>query len=139
MATSLFDDKQTQPTAPMRNEALKDAAPLWDRLCAHILTHHQTLPPEWKFYSKKAGWTYVFRQKKRALCYLIPCDGFFMVALVFSNNAVQEALLAPIGKELIVRIKQAPQYAEGRSFFADVSSGEDLEAVYTLLRIKDAH
>ena len=137
MATSIFDDKTTIPDDGMVDVILADTKTLWDKVKSHVDENYSGLDKEWKFYSKKSGWSLVFKQKKRTLFYFVPCKGYFMIALVFGEKAEKAAIQSPISDHIKESISAATAYVEGKSFFVDVKEEKDIESIFTLLKIKE--
>jgi len=137
MATSIFDNKAVIPDDAMVDTVLADMKPFWDAVKAHVAENYRGIMQSWKYYSKKAGWSLVFKAKDRTLFYFIPCDGYFRIALVFGEKAVSAAKQSSIPEHIKETISAAAAYVEGKSFFVDVKNEADVEPVLTLLRIKD--
>lgn len=139
MATSIFDVKAQMPNDNNITEALGSAKELWDKLEAHIFKNYQDTKTEWKFYSKKAGWSYIIKSGKRTLLYLIPQDGYFKITFVFGEKAVTEAKKANLPESILHSIEEAMPYVEGRSFMIEVRGKEDIEISKILLMIKESN
>jgi len=137
MATSIFDVKEQIPDDNNIAEVLGSAKKLWDTLKTHIFENYKGVKDEWKFYSKKSGWTLVFKKKSRTLLYFIPCKEYFKVFFVFGENAINASKISLLPEQILKRIFEATTYVEGTSFDVDVKNEQDLESVYTLLKIKD--
>jgi len=138
MATSIFDNKAITPTEDMVSFAIGESKPLWDNLQSHVDENYQGLTNEWKMYSKKSGWNLVFKQKKRTLFYFVPCDNHFIIAFVLSEKAVETALQSLISEKSKAEIQDADICAMGHSFFVYVRTKQDLDDVFTLLKIKES-
>jgi len=136
MATSIFDDKAVVPNDDMANAAIADTKSLWDKLKSHVTENYPGLSSEWKMYSKKAGWSLVFKKAKRTLFYFVPCENHFIIAFVLGEKAVETALKSPISEKAKAEISDADICAMGHSFFVYVRNEQDLEDVFTLLKIK---
>jgi len=137
MATSIFDEKAIVPNDEMVGTVLADTNGLWNELKSHIMENYKGVNQEWKFYSKKAGWSLVFKQNKRTLFYFVPCSGYFMIALVFGAKAEKVAEQSSIPENIKKTIASATSYVEGKSFFVIMKNKEDLETALTLIKIKD--
>ena len=137
MAASIFDDKATIPNDAMVDTVIANTNGLWNTLKSHVLISYPGINQEWKFYSKKAGWSLVFKQNKRTLFYFVPCGGYFMIAFVLSEKAEKIAEQSSIPEHIKKIIASAASYVEGKSFFVDVKDEKDLEPVFTLLKIKE--
>ena len=136
MATSMFDDKAITPTDDMVDLAIGESKPLWDKLQSYVEENYQGLLSEWKMYSKKSGWNLVFKQKKRTLFYFVPCNNHFIIAFVLGEKAVETALQSPISEKAKAEVGEADICAMGHSFFVYVKAEQDLDDVFTLLKIK---
>ena len=137
LATSIFDEKAQMPDDNNITEELSNTRKLWDTLESYIFENYECVKSEWKFYSKKSGWTLVFKKKSRALLYLIPCKGYFKAFFVFGEKALNAAKNTPLPERIVKSILEAATYVEGTSFDVDIKNKQDLESVYVLLKIKD--
>ena len=136
MSTSVFSDKAVMPSESMLRAALAGAKALWDDLDAMITQSHKDVKKEWKCYSKKAGWSLLFKEQKRTLLYFVPQEGYFKVWFVFGDRAAQAAKQAALPKHVIEAIESAASHVEGRLFSVDVKETKDLHTVRMLLEIK---
>ncbi|MDR0767509.1 MAG: DUF3788 domain-containing protein [Methanosarcinales archaeon] len=137
MATSIFDDKAAIPNDEMVGAVLADTNAFWEKLKSYVIENYPGISQDWKFYSKKAGWSLVFKQKSRTLFYFVPCHEYFMIAFVLGEKAAKTAEQSSISEHIKKTIAAATPYVEGKSFFVDVKNEKDLESVYTLLKIKE--
>jgi len=137
MATSIFDDKAIEPNDAMVEMALADTMPLWNKLQDHIAENYSGLISEWKMYTKKSGWSLVFRKAKRTLFYFVPCENHFIIAFVLGEKAVKIALDSPISQKTRDEIADADSCAMGHSFYVYIKNEEDLSDIKTLLKIKE--
>ena len=137
MATSIFDNKATIPNEEMVATALADTNELWDRLQSHVKEHYQVTSRDWKFYSKKAGWTLRITGEKRNLIFFSPNDDYFLVTVNMSVKVSKIVLDLDISDTTKKLIKEAKPYAEGLSILIEVKKEEDLEDIKTILNIRD--
>ena len=138
MATSIFDDKAIVPNDSMVDDAIADRKPLWDKMKSHVAENYQNISQEWKMYSKKAGWSLVFKQGKRTLFYFVPCENHFIIAFVLGEKAVSTAMQLSLSASTKEAISDADVCAMGHSFFVFVKSGQDMEDVIAILKVKEA-
>ncbi len=136
MAASLFHEKAIMPNDSMVAAVLNDKKEVWDLLESHIISNYKYIKKEWKFYSKKSGWSLLFKDKRRTLLYIIPFDGYFKAWFVLSEKAVATAKNSALPKEVLKTIRAAASYVEGTLFDVDVKSERDLLPVFALLQIK---
>lgn len=57
------------------------------------------------------------------MIYLLPRDGFFKIAFVFGQKAVDEILKSNITESIKTELKNAKVYAEGRGIRIEVREG----------------
>ncbi|MBU4534784.1 MAG: DUF3788 domain-containing protein [Euryarchaeota archaeon] len=92
---------------------------------------------EWKFYSKKMGWTLKCLLESQTLCFVQPHEGD--IEFVINLNKKDESWInessqfrAQVKKE----IENLRQYQEGKSYRFMVGSSEDRELAHQLIKIK---
>lgn len=136
MSTSFFGEKAVVPNDMMLDIALLESKLLWDDLDSRISNDYSDVNKEWKFYSKKAGWSLIFKQKNRTLLYFVPLAGYFKVWFVFGDNAINTAKQAALPKHVHEAICTATPYVEGTLFDVEVKEAKDLDTVRMLLEIK---
>lgn len=136
MAASIFYEKAVSPSDGMVETVLGDKKALWDKLEAHIFQNCMDAKKEWKFYSKKAGWSLVFKEKSRTLLYFAPFDGYFKVWFVFGDKAIATAKQSSLPEKVLEAISTASAYTEGTLFDVDVAAEHDLTTAMMLLEIK---
>ena len=91
---------------------------------------------EWKFYTKKSGWTRKALLKKRNLFFLSPQKDFFTITFVFGDKAVEAVEKSGLPDNVKSELGQARKYMEGRGIKIDITNDDDLEIVKQLLMIK---
>lgn len=136
---SVFDDKEKQPAYGHLIEVLAESAPLFTAIEEYIEQEYGEKSREWKFYSRKAGWTLSIFQKKRRIIGVVPFEGSFAVGFVFGRRAVEAARESDIPKDIMALIEEAREYVEGRAFRFDVKTTDDVETVKKLITIKVAN
>ena len=136
MSLSIFGEKAEVPTEDALATALGESKAFWDDIEKQVESVCGNYNDEWKFYSKKAGWSFVIRGGKRTILYLIPQDMFFKANFVFGDKAVAAAQDAGLPESIIALIMETTPYAEGRSFMFDIGSLDDVDLVGKLISIK---
>ncbi len=136
MSASVFDDKATLPDDKMLAKALGKSNRLWLQIKKHLKAEYGELIEEWKFYGQKSGWILKTLRKKRNLFFFISLKGSFQVSFVFGEKAVAAVEKSDLPKELIIELKNARKYAEGRGLRIDVRNSADVEHIKKLVEIK---
>ena len=137
MATSIFDNKEIVPIEEDLEDVLKSSFDAFKNLISYLEKEYGSLKKEWKFYSKKAGWTLRVSNEKRNLVFLSPNDDHFFVTVNMSVKVSKIALDLDISDNTKDLIKQTKSYAEGKSVLIQVSKDEDLEDIKVLLDLRD--
>lgn len=119
MALSIFDQKDMPPTESDLANALKDSFQDWERIKSYVVQEYPTAKEKWNFAGAKWGWGYSLHDKKRAIVYLTPCDGCFIVGIVFGQKATDMAMQSTISESVKEEIMKAPVYGEGRGIRLD--------------------
>ncbi|NVO19734.1 MAG: DUF3788 domain-containing protein [Bacteroidetes bacterium] len=130
MDKSIFEDKQTEPAPAQLKVALKGSYNLWEDIRTYTLLKYPGGIEEWNYSGEKYGWSFRIKDKKRALVYLLPRDGFFKVAFVFGKKATDSVLASDISYEIRKELETARVYAEGRGIRIEVrdeSLADDLK------------
>lgn len=133
---SFFADKAKQPTETELKKALKKNVDGWTTLAEFTKKSYPQATEEWKFSGEKYGWNFQINDKKRALIYLLPRDGFFKAAFVFGAKATDIILKSTISENIKEEIKAAKVYAEGRGIRIEVKNKKILNDLKKLITIK---
>lgn len=137
MSLSIFDDKTLMPTdALVEHHCNHRQYELWQAIRQLINESYPKINEEWKFYSKKAGWSLVIKSNKRTLIYLIPTQDAIKVNFVFGQKATEMILKENFSVTVQKLLKEATSYAEGRPIMFDIVDHKDVDEVRRLLAIK---
>jgi hypothetical protein len=136
MALSIFDDKSKPPTEADLARVLKTNCIHWNEIKAFILKHYPAAKEEWNYSGKNYGWGFRLRDTKRVIVYMTPCDGYFLLSMVFGEKATKEALDSKLSNEIVSIINNAKVYAEGRGIRMEVKDETLLEDIKKLIVIK---
>jgi len=137
MPTSIFDNKEIVPNDEDLEDVLKSSLDTYNKLISYLENNYGQLTNEWKFYSKKAGWTLRISNKKRNLLFLSPNEDYFLVTLNMGVKVSKMVLDSDVSDNTNELIKEAKVYAEGISILVEVRNEEDLEDIKTILNIRD--
>ena len=133
---SIFLVKEAKPTESELVEKLGLKHMLWKQIYDLVLLKYPNGLAEWNFPGKKYGWSFRIKDKKRAIIYLLPRDGFFKVAFVFGDKAVNEIMNSNISEDIKTELKQAKKYAEGRGIRIEIKNESILTDIDQLIDIK---
>jgi hypothetical protein len=139
MDTSIFSEKSLVPNDNLLRLALENRYPQWMEIRTYVFERYPEALEEWKFSGPKYGWSFRIKDKKRVLLYLLPRDGYFLVAFVFGEKAVKEIMASNISFEIKNALDSARVYAEGRGIRIEVRDHDIIEDIRLLTEIKLAH
>lgn len=135
----VFLDRSHQPTDDDLAGALGRVKTHWDNLTTYAMKENPDAKPEWKCYTKKSGWTYVLRGKRRNVFYLTPLNKCFWVGFLFAEKTVDAAEQSDLPEPVLEMIRQAPKYPEGRGIRLTVSKAADVKTAKKLLKLRMKH
>jgi len=136
MDTSIFADKSKQPAEDDLSMALGKTLPLWKTLSEYVLEKYPAAIEEWNFPGQKYGWSFRIKDKKRAIIYLLPRDGFFKVAMIFGDKGFNAVLESSVSQYFKDELSAAKKYAEGRGIRIDIINHYLIEDIKKLIDIK---
>ena len=136
MRDYLFLDKSTQPTERQLKDAIADTYEYWDEIKDRITELYGDTKGEWKFYSKKSGWTLKTLLKKRNLFFFQPFANYFSLTFIFGDKAVNVIEESDVSEAFKRVLRDAKKYAEGRGLLVKVKTRNDLTDVNKLIDIK---
>ena len=139
MALSAFDDKAHEPQSIELDDVLGNAAELWTQLISRVRLEFDPLAEDWGFSGKKWGWALRLKNKKRAVLYMTPSSGFFLVGFALGEKAVAAAHRSALPQSVLDCIDNSQRYAEGRAVRLEVRSDHDVDNVLEIARIKMAN
>lgn len=139
MALSAFDDKTHEPTDDQVAAVLDDASDLWGELKQQVGARFDPLSEDWGFSGKKWGWSLRLKNKKRAVLYMTPTNGFFLVGFALGQKAVDAAHERGLPQSVLDLIDSSQKFAEGRGVSFEVRTAEDVENVGAVAEAKMAN
>lgn len=77
--------------------------------------------------------------KKRNLLFVGPECGYFIIAFVFGDRAVEAVLKSQLPESIKNELMNARKYAKGRGVRFEIRDDSSLESVEELIRIKIAN
>jgi hypothetical protein len=139
MSASVFDNKLVMPDDKMMQVELGGTFKWYVEICQFIAKEYGSLTPEWKFYNQKSGWTLKLFHKKRNILFIGPRRGFFNVAMVFGDRAVDSILVGDFPDEIKKELITGKKYPEGRAIRKEIRTSKDAELIKKLICIKIAN
>jgi hypothetical protein len=139
MSENVFKTKETEPDEQMIRETLGANYAHLENLRWFLKEEIGDTTEEWKYYGQKLGWTLKTFLKKRNLFFIGMYEGYFNIAFVFGDKAVNRILESKIDPVLKKELEKARKYAEGRGIRIKVDNPGCLDDIEELIRIKVSH
>jgi len=134
--SSIFNDKQLQPTNEMLLEAMGDAKIHLDEIIRFVETEFGECHTEWKFYGAKTGWSLKVFHKKRNILFVGPETAYFRVAFAFGERAYAKIMESDLPEYIKTQLAEATVYVEGRQLRLEIKTAADTVPLLQLIKIK---
>lgn len=139
MALSVFDDMSEKPQEVELAIELGRASTHWEALKSHLSSTYDAVTEEWVYSGKQWGWAPRLKQKKRAIVYLTPREGFFYAGFTLGEKAVKVARQSGLPVSVMSIIDSAKKYAERGAVRIEIRSAEAVGAIRKLISLKMAN
>ena len=139
MDTSVFPDKNKQPSEQELVTVLGGTYDYWTALRDYVFSVYPNAKEEWNYPGTKYGWSFRIKDKKRAIIYLLPRDACFKAAFVFGQKAYDQIMESDIAESIKTDLQNARKYAEGRGVRIEVRDASLLPDIRQLVEIKIAN
>ncbi|MFN3554325.1 MAG: DUF3788 family protein [Bacteroidales bacterium] len=87
MFASFFNNRFIIPDRSQFSTALGSTWSLFENLMDSLNNAYGGSSPEWKYYGPQSGWVLTAVLNTNNLFFVIPCNGYFKVAITFSQKA----------------------------------------------------
>lgn len=139
MDTSIFMDLNKKPKTDDLKVPLEKTYEFWLQIRDFVFERYPLAIEEWHVSVKKYGWGFRIKDKKRAIVYLSPREGFFRVTMVFGQKATDRILESGISESIKTELLNSKVYMEGRVIRLEIKDDSYLEDVKRLIEIKIAN
>lgn len=139
METSIFMDLTKTPETADLEIPLGNTFPFWQEISDFVFAKYPAAIENWHVAVKKYGWVFRIKDKKRAIIYLSPREGFFHVAMVFGQKATDQILNSDISEEIKEELMNSKVYVEGRVLRLEIHDNYLLKDIKKLVEIKIAN
>jgi hypothetical protein len=134
--TSVFIDKNLQPSESELSKALGKTASLWMQIKEQVYSLYPRAVEQWSYPGVKYGWSFRMKDRKRAILYLLPRTGYFKVAFVFGQKATDIILNSKVSDKIKNELKSAKVYAEGRGIRIEITDESGMKDIQFLIDTK---
>ncbi len=139
METSIFMDLTKIPEVNELEIGLSKTYAFWKEIRDFVLEKYPAAIEEWHIAVKKYGWGFRIKDKKRAIIYLSPRDGFFLVAMVFGQKATDQILNSDVSNFTKEELINSKVYMEGRVIRFEIRDSTFINDIKRLVEIKIAN
>ena len=139
METSIFMDLTKTPKTSDLVVPLAMLSSVWTEIRDFVFEKYPAAIEEWHVSVKKYGWGFRIKDKKRAIIYLSPREGFFRVAMVFGQKATDQILSSDISDFVKEELMKSKVYVEGRVIRLEINDNSFLNDIKKLVEIKIAN
>jgi hypothetical protein len=139
MDTSIFMDLSKIPETTDLAFPLGKTYPIWKEISDFVIEKYPAAIEEWHVAVKKYGWGFRIKDKKRAIIYLSPREGFFLVAMVFGQKATDQILNSDISANIKEELMNSKVYMEGRVIRCEIHDNTYIDDIKKLVEIKIAN
>ena len=139
MDISIFTDKTKIPTFDELISPLGTTYDLWMKIREVTLNLYPNGKEEWNYPGKKYGWSFRIKDKKRAILYFLPREGYFKVGFVYGQKGVDQVIASSVNESIKTDLLNAKKYAEGRGVIIEIRNESLLNDIKTLIEIKLAN
>ena len=136
MKMSYFTDLTKTSTADELKIALGHRFSLWMEIRDFVIGKYPFAAEEWHVAVKKIGWGSRIKDKKRAIVYLSPKDGWFIVTFVFGQKDNDEIMASEINADIKTELMNSKVYMEGRVVRIEVREPNLITDIKKLVLIK---
>ncbi|MBN2598498.1 MAG: DUF3788 domain-containing protein [Marinifilaceae bacterium] len=139
MDISIFTDKAVEPNIDDLKNNLDSTFDLWQQIIEIVKKKYPNPKEEWNYPGKNYGWSFRLKDKKRAIIYLLPRQGYFKAAFVFGQKAMDQVMAGDIDAAIKEDLAGAKKYAEGRGLSIEVHNAKPINNIEKLIDIKIAN
>ena len=136
MDISVFTDLTKNPQTKDLKFPLAATLKFWKEIRNFVFEQYPTAKEEWFVSVKKYGWSFRIKDKKRAIIYLSPGNGYFNVVMIFGQKATDKIIASNISEELKTELLNSKVYMEGRVLRFEVHNELLMEDIKKLVLIK---
>ena len=136
MDTSCFTDLSNMPDNNDLKVALAEMYQHWMEIRKFVFEKYPAAIEEWHVAVKKFGWNYRIKDRKRAIVYLSPQNGYFTATFVFGQKATDQIIAGQISEEIKKELLNSKVYMEGRVLRIDLHDSFKVDDIRKLIEIK---
>lgn len=136
LGISVFLDKEQMPDDDGLKQHLDKTFDYWKRIREYVLVQYPKGEELWSYFSKKYGWSYRIKDKRRAIIYLSPRAGYFLVTMVFGFRAVDHIVATELDPWIRDTLKNSKAFPEGKVIRIPVKDESWLDSIEALVKIK---
>ena len=136
MPKSIYLNKGLEPDTLALSTDLGGNKARWDEIICHINETYAAVSCEWKHYGIAWGWSFVIKSKAKTLCYLIPAEKSFYVAIIFNEKGRTLASKTELPEQVKQAVEATKDNLKNIPYDFNVLEKGDVEIAKALIAIR---
>lgn len=137
MEKPCLNDKEEYPSDEVLHRILGHTKRTWDAFMATIAEDHPSFSGEWRYYNDGKSWLYKLVKKKKTVCWVSVYPKAFKTGFYFPDKAEELITEGKLEAQYVDQFVQGKRYGKIRGITVTVTQSADLDAVRTLIEIKE--
>ena len=137
MEKPCLNDKDEYPDDEVLHRVLGRTKRTWDAFMAMITEDHPLFSGEWRYYNDGKSWLYKLVKKKKTICWVSVYPHAFKTGFYFPDRAEELITAGRLEAQYVDQFVQGKRYGRIRGITVIVTKSADLDAVRTLIEIKE--
>ncbi|MBN1154392.1 DUF3788 family protein [candidate division KSB1 bacterium] len=137
MEKPCLNDESVYPDDYVLSRHLGEVKSIWDSFIKFINKNYPSYTGEWRYYRDGKSWLYKMTNKKKTICWISVYENKFKTTFYFPDKAEDLISGSNLAREYIDQFIHGKRYGKIRGITVDITTSSDLEAVKTLIEIKE--
>jgi hypothetical protein len=136
MDKPLLADKEQFPTEEIIFSHIGESRIHWGTIFGYIHLNYPEFIGEWRYYNDGKSWLMKMTRKSKTIFWLSVVQDSFKITFYFGDKAEPAILASTISDSLKESFQNGKRYGKIRAITVQVESGDDVENVKSLIKIK---
>lgn len=133
---SVFLNKDQKPDAAELQMHLGSTITYWEQLHHFVFEQYPGAEELWSYFSKNYGWGYRIKDKRRAIIYMSPYEGYFQVTMLFGPRALEHIYASDLDPWIRKTLEEGKKYPEGKVIHIPVRDNTWIKSIQKLIKVK---
>jgi len=136
MDKPLLSDKEQVPTEEIIFSHIGKSRIHWETIFEHIHKNYPEFIGEWRYYNDGKRWLLKTTKKSKTIFWLSVMKDSFTITFYFGDKAEPVILAGAISDSIKDSFQNGKRYGKIRGITVQVQSGDDVDNVKSLIKIK---